>query len=97
LLTVVRAQEEVVELKDVAVTSFNFYPRLKGPVVQAIVQFTFDEFDTPQITSIDLTPEEREIVLIAARTVEDRFLSKETPIPEEVKSPLGFIRFVDKD
>ena len=67
-------------LADVAISSFNFSPGLKGPTVRALAQFTFDEFQQPQIVWIDLGPAEVQAIVSVARAVEHRFLAGETPL-----------------
>jgi hypothetical protein len=82
----------VVELQDVAVIDYRLFSELQGPFVKAMAQFVFDEIDRPQIAWIDLTPQEAETIVTMSRNIERRFLSKETPVPEEAKHPWGFLR-----
>jgi hypothetical protein len=82
----------VVELQDVAVIDYRLFSELQGPFVKAMAQFVFDEIDRPQIAWIDLTRQEAETIVAISRSIERRFLSKETPVPEEAKHPWGFLR-----
>jgi hypothetical protein len=78
------------ELKDVAITSFEFSPGLKGPEVRALAKFAFDQADKPQFIWVDLKPEEQRALISVARAIEQRFLTKETPIPQKAKPSIGF-------
>ncbi|HUX76618.1 MAG TPA: hypothetical protein VMY40_08280 [Anaerolineae bacterium] len=82
----------VVELQDVAVIDYRLFSELQGPFVKAMAQFVFDGIDRPQIAWIDLTPQEAETIVAISRNIERRFLSRETPVPEEAKHPWGFLR-----
>ena len=75
------------ELKDVNVIDYRLFPELRGPFVKAMAQFVFDETDCPQIAWIDLTPQEAQAIVAISRVIERRFLSHETPVPEEAERP----------
>jgi hypothetical protein len=87
-----RRGRTVVELQDVAVIDYRLFSELQGSFVKAMAQFVFDEIDRPQIAWIDLTPQEAETIVAISRNIERRFLSRETPVPEEAKHPWGFLR-----
>ena len=73
------------ELKDVNVIDYRLFPELRGPFVKAMAQFVFDGTNCPQIAWIDLTPQEAQAIVAISRVIERRFLSRETPVPEEAE------------
>ena len=79
------------KLKDTAITQVVFHQGLKGPKVQALVMFTFDESDKFSLSWIDLKPRDMDTIIQVARAIENRFLSGEAPIPDEVRLPEGLL------
>lgn len=80
------------KLTDVTVVNYSLLAGLNAPVIRAMAQFVFDELERPQIAWIDLTPAEAQSIAAISSAVERRFLSEQTPVPEEVKHAWGLRR-----
>jgi hypothetical protein len=78
------------QLLDVTIVEFHFFPGVKGPSIRAMVQFHFDEVREPVISWVELQPQEAQKLVNIARLIEHRLKSGEYPVPEEVKRQIGF-------